>query len=121
MWVRPSTIASAVQTQAEFDVRVASSGQVAAATGITRLPGRHREHAANEPVRSAKDDRYQRDAAEIEASKPVTAPSFVVSPASDRLRVGGGSSEAVARGIEVVSGLILKFGGSCGLGAGKAT
>jgi hypothetical protein len=26
-------------------------------------PRRHREHAANEPVRSAKDDRYQRDAA----------------------------------------------------------
>ena len=74
--------------EAEFEVRVASSGQVVTAIGITRhIPGRHREHAANEPVRLAKDDRYQRDAAEIEAPKPVTAPSFVVSPASDRLRV----------------------------------
>jgi hypothetical protein len=82
--VRPSTIASAVQTQAEFDVRVASSGQVVTAIGITRhIPGRHREHAEYEPVRSAKDDRYQRDAAEIEAPEPVTAPSFMVSPTSD--------------------------------------
>jgi hypothetical protein len=64
-----------VCTQAGFDVRVASSGQVVTTIGITRhIPGRHREHAANEPVRSAKDDRYQRDAAEIEAPKPVTAP-----------------------------------------------
>ena len=41
----------------------------------------------------AKGDRYQRDAAEIEAPKPVTAPSFVVSPASDRLRAGGGAEK----------------------------
>jgi hypothetical protein len=35
--VRPSTVASAIQTQAEFDVRVASSGQVVTAIGITRI------------------------------------------------------------------------------------
>jgi hypothetical protein len=35
--VRPSTVASAIQTQAEFDVRVASSGQIVTATALTSL------------------------------------------------------------------------------------
>ena len=34
--VRPSTVASAIQTQAEFGVRVASMGQVITDTGIMR-------------------------------------------------------------------------------------
>src|SRR5580700_10322838 len=49
--------------------------------------GQHREYAANEPVRSAEDDRHQSDTREDQGSKPVTAPSFVVFPASDRFRV----------------------------------
>jgi hypothetical protein len=34
--VRPSTVASAIQTHAEFGVRVASMGQVITAIGIIR-------------------------------------------------------------------------------------
>jgi hypothetical protein len=69
---------------AEFDVRVASSGQVVTAIGITRIcPG---------SIGSA-------PRMKIKEPKPVTPPSFVVFPAGDRLRVRDGSSEAEERGV----------------------
>jgi hypothetical protein len=86
--VRPSTVASAIQTQAEFGVRVAAMGQVITEIGIMRdtpdggVGSAHRMSAA----RSAGHYRYpisprfgtlKAMLAKTKALKPVTAPSLL--------------------------------------------
>jgi hypothetical protein len=131
MWMRPSTVASAIQTQAEFDVRFASSGQVVTAIGITRdMPGRRREDVASKPspfgrgpwlpmsprIRTVKAMLAKIKGTEARHSSVLSGVA-AWRPASSR----GGSSEPPARRAETVSGISQEFGGSRGWRAGKAS
>src|SRR5215472_15907694 len=58
--MRPLTVASAIQTQGEFDVRVASSGQLVTTIGSTRYipPPWRSAHQRRSPGGSAESDRH---------------------------------------------------------------
>ena len=86
-----NSILLAIQTQAEFDVRVASSGQVVTAIGITRnRPGRRREHAANEPSPFGRGR-------SLPPCRPNSDPRGPQRPGSQRIAAGTSSASAFCR------------------------